>query len=620
MNLQALQKLPIPELIAYYEREDVQVLLALKKQLDDLYYNDTTEFDDFRYDLLRDRLDVLVPPTVGAQIREGEAKVELPFWLGSLNKITTEEGLEKWVNANPADEYVLSYKLDGVSCLLVYDGREIHLYTRGNGLIGSDITHLKQYITLPRLSSPIAVRGELILSKANFEKYTDEFKNPRNAVSGLIGGKKYKPAMRDIEFIAYEIVEDSSRCDSFARLKKLGFKVVTNFTTPSLSLDALQNLFLKERTEYAYNIDGIVVQSHRSYDRNTAGNPSYAFAFKMLFESDVHTSTVREVEWNVSKWGRLKPVVIIDPVKMGDGVTISRATAHNAKFVVDNAIRPGTVVVVTRSKDVIPYILEVRNNTKGEPSLPTVAYEWDANEVNFVAVEDSEESCIKRVSTFFAHLSIKHVSDATVGKLFAHGLNSLMTIIRASQEELARVPGIQARGAERIYTNIHSGLQNITESRLLSASSVLGYGIGAKRIETLLSAVPNLLKLKGKALRTAILGVEGFSDILADTVIANVPVANEFLDAIRPYCTFLVVTEKTDELSGVKVVFSGFRDKELEARIKERGGSVVGSVSKNTSVMITNDVDSTSSKVEKARELGVLIMSPGAFKKKYLSA
>jgi DNA ligase (NAD+) len=618
MNLQALQKLPIPELIAYYEREEVETLLALKKQLDDLYYNDTTEFDDFRYDLLRDRLDVLVPPTVGAQIREGEAKVELPFWLGSLNKITTEEALEKWVNANPSDEYLLSYKLDGVSCLLEYDGREIHLYTRGNGLVGSDITHMREYVKLPKLKTPIFVRGELILSKSNFEKYTDEFKNPRNAVSGLLGGKRYKPAMRDIEFIAYEIVEDSSKCDSFVRLKNLGFKVVTNFTVPSLSLDALQNLFLKERTEYAYNIDGIVVQSYRDYDRNTSGNPSYAFAFKMLFETDVHSSVVREVEWNVSKWGRLKPVVIIDPVKMGDGVTISRATAHNGKFVVDNAIRPGTVVVVTRSKDVIPYILEVRNKTPGEPSLPTVEYEWDATEVNLIAVEESNESCVKRVSNFFAQLSIKHVSDATVGKLFAHGFDSLMKIIRASQDDLCAVPGIQARGAERIYTNIHSGLQNITEAKLLSASSVLGYGIGAKRIETLLSAVPNLLKFKGDKLRTAILGVEGFSDILADTVIANVPLANEFLDAIRPFCTFAVVLKRSNELRGLKVVFSGFRDKKLEALIVERGGTVVGSVSKNTRVMVTNDVNSTSSKVEKARELGVVIMSPEEFRTEHV--
>jgi DNA ligase (NAD+) len=612
MNLPKLQSLPIDKLIEYYETENTQTLLKLKQQLDDLYYNDETEFDDFRYDYLKDTIEKRVgqSETVGAPIRVGEKKKVLPFWLGSMNKITTEAELDKWTEKYTSEKNCLTYKLDGVSCLLEFNGADTFLYTRGNGLVGSDISHIIKYINLPVLSSPVFVRGELIFSKKNFEKYKTEFKNARNAVSGLIGGKKYKDALKDIEFITYEIVEDNSSgiVKSLKTLKKLGFKVVDYLLLSNLSIDYLSNLFLQQRIDYPYNIDGLVIQTADKYDRNTNGNPEYAFAFKMLFETDIHQTVVEKVEWNVSKWGRLKPIVIIKPVSMADGVVLSKATAHNAKYVVDNAIRKGTIVKITRSKDVIPYILEVVNLEEGEPDMPE-SYTWDKNKVNIIATED-EGICVKVITNFFSQLSIKYVSIATVNNLYSNGFDSLMKIIKADQADFI-IPGIKERGAERIYTNIHARLADVSLAELLSASSVLGYGIGLKRIESLLQDIPNLLEIKSKKnLYEKILGVDGFSDILANTVIDNIEVAREFIAEISPYITYRKVKKTSTDLKNMKVVFTGFRDKELEALITEKGGKVVGSVSKNTThVIVKNNKDEGGSKLEKAKELGIQILT-----------
>lgn len=174
MNLKQLQELPIDKLVSYYNEESVESLLKIKGELDDLYYNDETEFDDFRYDMLKDTLERRVGPSkaVGAVIRPGEKKKNLPFWLGSMNKITGESEFDKWMEKYPG-KTCLTYKLDGVSCLLEYDGENTFLYTRGNGSIGTDISHLVEYINLPKLqtsisapaSTPVFVRGSLFYQR-----------------------------------------------------------------------------------------------------------------------------------------------------------------------------------------------------------------------------------------------------------------------------------------------------------------------------------------------------------------------------------------------------------------------------------------------------------------------
>jgi DNA ligase (NAD+) len=144
-----------------------------------------------------------------------------------------------------------------------------------------------------------------------------------------------------------------------------------------------------------YEIDGIIVQADIKYTRNTSGNPDYAFAFKIL--SEVAETTVINVEWNISKWGALKPRVEIEPVELA-GVLITYATGFNAKFIKDNEIGPGSRILITRSGDVIPYILKILTRT--EADMPTIEYVWNETGVDIIS-ENPDEMCIKRMLSFF---------------------------------------------------------------------------------------------------------------------------------------------------------------------------------------------------------------------------
>ena len=191
------------DLIEYFNTENLEVLHKLKLYLDDLYYNTVFEpqLSDWQYDILKEILvkrDPSYIPPIGTKIRKNDNSVKLPYWLGSMNKLKPEDENEfsRWIEKYKSDSYIIEDKLDGISCLLVIINSKIKLYTRGDGVIGSDISYLAPYIqNIPKFSRDInlAIRGELIIKKITFEnKYSDIFANPRNFVTGKIGSKTLK--------------------------------------------------------------------------------------------------------------------------------------------------------------------------------------------------------------------------------------------------------------------------------------------------------------------------------------------------------------------------------------------------------------------------------------------
>jgi DNA ligase (NAD+) len=622
----------------FLEDTDFKTLEDLKNFYDDLYYNsENSVLEDYKYDLLVEHLkkNKKFKPTVGAKLREGENRVKLPFWLGSLDKITPQEPqvFKRWMAKNKSENYIICEKLDGVACLLEYDNGKIHLYTRGDGEVGANISYLVDYFQgIPNISKKsFFVRGELIMEKDTFEnKYRDkvingkQYKNSRNMVSGLIGGKTAREGLNDIIFMAYEIVEDSAEKPTLQlkKLEKYGFEVVKYGFTDDLNLEGLENILIDFKKDSKFEIDGIVVAADEPYDRNIDSNPSYMFAFKMLFQDAIHQTTVKYVEWGVSKWGQLKPVVVVEPIELND-ITISRATAHNAKYVVENNLGPGAIIEITRSKDVIPYIVSIIKQAK-KPDMPEQKYVWDKNNVNIFITEEDNTICIKLMSDFFAQLSIKFISFATVSKMYDAGYTNILKILAAKEKDFLEIPEFQEKSAKRIYENIHQGLQNIKLSNLIAASSVLGYGIGYRKIESLLQAIPDLLQVyKNKKIDKVIdmiVEVEGFSYITAEKIANNLKYADQFIKKVNKYVTFAKSERVSDDLNGNKYVMSGFRDKELEKDIISRGGKITTSVSKNTTALIVKSKDSekTTSKFQKAEELGIPIFEKDYFIKKFL--
>jgi len=630
--IKKLAKYSDNELEKYFNTEKLPKLHEIKLYLDDIYYNTGKDsgFSDFQYDLLKEILQKRDPnyvPPVGAKIRAGDNKVKLPYWLGSMNKLKPEDinELNRWIIKNEASECIIEDKLDGISCLLIIDNNKIKLYTRGDGEIGSDISYFAHYFkNIPKnIKENIAIRGELIMKYDIFkEKYSAEFANPRNFVAGRIGSKTLKKGIEDIDFIAYEILKDGICIkpeDQLNKLKELGFDTVNYSLTSNITSEELVGKFLLSKQNSRYEIDGIIVQSNTPYVRNISGNPSYAFAFKVRLDKNIVEATVEEVEWNISKWGVLKPRIRIIPINLG-GVTITYTSGFNAKYIVDNNIGPDTIIQITRSGDVIPYIVSVIESTYAQ--LPEdIEYEWNETKVDIISKDNNNIMCVKLIASFFAALKIKHVSEATVDKMFNHGFKNIIEIVSAKQEDFEEIEGFGKRLAERTYENIHNGLKNISISLLLGASGVFGLNIGVKKVELLFNTFPNILDIykdySYEELYNEIINIEGFSDKTTVQIIDNLEWAEKFIKNIDKYITLKDEKPISDDLLNYKIVFSGFRDKILEEKIKKRGGKIVTSVSKNTTILVVADIYETSAKIKKAKELGIDIYEKEQFIKTF---
>ena len=634
IDINILKNYNYNEFKTYLESNTNQKLLELKSYFDNIYYNtDITGISDEKYDLIVDTIKTRDPDyhyTIGHTVREGENRVRLPYWLGSMDKIKPEDVnvITRWILKNPAEKYIIETKLDGISALFIFKNNEKKLYTRGDGIVGADISYLTEYINnIPNnLNSEIVVRGELIMKKRTFEiKFSSNYANPRNMVSGRLGGKILREGIHDIDFIAYEIIteqEEESPSTQINRLNSMGFTTVRNQIIFTIEIVELINTLLLFKETSEYEIDGIIVQPDKEYIRNISGNPDYAFAFKMRFEENLKQTEVLEVEWNISKWGQLKPIVIIKPIQLG-GVTNSKATGHNGKFIFDNNIGPGAIISITRSGDVIPYIVAVIQPVT-EPQMPDIPYKWDETRTNIFTETNGCEMCVKLLTSFFSSLGVKFVSESTIRKLHNNGYNNLFKILRATEDEISVIETFGKVSAKRIYNNIHNNLQNLSIPLVLGASGVFGFGLGKKRIETLFKDIPHILTIYKNISRDEmmerVLNVEGFAEKTALKIVDNLVWADKLIFLLSEFATFEkeIIENNNEFIFSKKFVISGFRDKILENEIVRKGGKIVSSVSKNTDFLIVKNLNETSSKIVKARELSICIIEVEEFKNTYL--
>lgn len=648
------------ELKDFLLTQNIDKLIAFKNLCDIKYHNPGTPIlDDTRYDLLKDYIIskkpeqakvIGAPPLVGSEVAYPNApsKSDLPFYLGSADKITEElvhKGkLLQWLNQHPAQTYIVSDKLDGVSCLLVSDEGDLKLYTRGDGLVGTDISHLSKVIQhIPKLSADgyLAVRGELIISRKDFEIFFRNkvingrmYQNARNTVTGLIGSKSHREGLNLIQFVAYEVVVEKwekSLKDQLTYLSNLGFKVVpylertsqellNNTIVPTMvdnrrvlnlnNLKDIRNTYVSRSSNSEFDIDGLIVQPNAPYIRNTEGNPKYLFAFKMLLDEDIRQTTVIDVVWEVSKQGRLNPVIHVLPVSVA-GITISKATGNNARYIADAGIGPGAVVEIIRSNEVIPKIHSVI--TPAAPKFPNVPYEWDNNRTFIFTKVADPTACVKLISEFFAKIGAKGISEGTVQKLFDVGYNTLFKILDLGEKEIAIIPGLGYTSAHNIKNSINEAMKTLTIPKLLGSCSVLGHGIAEKKVDLLFEAYPNILDLCGtiseSELRGMLSKIKGFGEATYDKIAPNFKYACEFVERMKKYSTLSTRRTSGGPLTGYKFVFSGVRDVRLEDRIKDLGGACTTSVSGQTSALIVANLGKETGKIKDARSKGVRIYS-----------
>jgi len=609
----------------------------------DKYYNSPNPIiTDALYDILIDFLKIKdnkskVLKNVGAKLKSKD-KVKLDYWLGSMDKIKPPSNqLEIW-SKKYKPPYNLSDKLDGVSALLTYKHNgQIGMYTRGTATEGMDISHLIKYLNLPDyntvlnfckkntikgITNLIAFRGELIINEKTFgANWSDTLKNGRNSVAGLVNSKNINPNLaKDTNLVIYEVVEPFYPIEKqFNIIEEIGFNTVVNKTiNENLTYEMLSKYLKERRSKSEYQIDGIIVTSCGKHERNIDGNPDYAFAFKDILEDQKAKTSVVSIEWNISKDGFIKPTILLEPVIIG-GVEIKRVTGNNAKFIVDNKLGPGAQVEIIRSGDVIPKIEKVIKVAK--VTLPNMKYHWNETKVDIILdnQEDNLDILVKNIYYFFSKLETKGLGEKNVEKMVNAGLDTIPKILAADNELFSTVEGFGEKTANNLVASIKKALTNVPLAKLMAASNKLGHGIGEERIKQVLSVYPNLMVNYKKWTKNEFIDnikeISGWEEKTASLLVNNFDDFIKFFTTIKQYISIeqvkinkLIKGEFTDKT----VVFTGFRDKELEAKIESQGGKIGSSISKNTDYLVVKDqetIDSPTDKVSKAVSLGIKIIT-----------
>ena len=589
-----------------------------------------------------------------------KTKVVLPYWMGSLDKIKPSTNtFDKWIG-DFTGPYVLSYKLDGVSALLCKKDGQIRFYTRGDGYEGQDISHCINMIgiNVSKLVEGDAIRGELVISKENFTTIKDTMANARNAVSGIIGAKRPDTKLlKLVDFVAYWVLSPELKASEqlkYIEKKEFVPRSVEYWNKKTITMEMLSKLLVDGRKSHKYEIDGIVViDDSKYYTLENGSNPSYGFAYKQLLTDQIAESVVVDVIWEVSKDKYIKPKIKIDTIELG-GVEITFATANNAKFIVDNVIGPGAIVQIVRSGDVIPKIEKViKPADLGKPKMPNIDYAWNETNVDIIATDLDADTMnkiiVKKLIFFFSTLGIMWMGEGMCEKFVSAGYDDLWKILLADKKDLEQIEGLGSTMIDKLYGSISNGLENRALAEIMCASQIFGRGIGVKKFKLITNAHPNILdiyKEKGSVHTTELINnIKGFDVKTTTKIVDNMNGFIKYLDKFLKIKPNLLSDDKTkstkstkstnstkstksdtsksekssktnlDEYAGKTIVFTGFRDKEIENELEKLGSKITGSVSKNTNVVIASNPGEDSNKIVRAKELQIKIMSKEEFYK-----
>ena len=566
---------------------------------------------------------------VGTNVEKEKNKVVLPYPMPSQDKIKPNtDALELWKKKYPGP-YVLSCKLDGVSGMYSTEGATPKLYTRGNGLVGQDISHLIPHLRLPRIKNMV-VRGEFIIPKATFkEKYHNKFANPRNLVAGVINRNSVdKEKIGDIHFVAYEVIQPVLKPSAqMERLKEAGFETVLYRVEPNITNDLASEILIDWRTNYLYEMDGVIITDDNVYPRKATGNPDHSFAFKMVLSDQMAEAKVVNVIWTPSKDGYLKPRVQIEPVHLG-GVTIEFATGFNGAFIQENKIGVGALIQIIRSGDVIPYIRGVTTPAE-DGMMPAVPYKWNATHVDVMLEDISSDATVreKNITGFFRGIEVEGLSSGNIARIIAAGFDTIPAILKMTVGDFLKVEGFKEKMATKIYNGIKEKLGAASLVSLMSGSNLFGRGFSDKKMELILAENPDILVStdsdENKIAKLS--SVKGIAAKTAESIVKNIPVFKEFLiecDLEGKLNTASANLEHLDivlnhPLNKKSVVLTGTRDKALMAALKTVGANLGSSVSKNTFAVIAATLDEDTGKAEDARRLGVPIFTPATFTAQY---
>lgn len=600
-----------------------------------LYYSGNAEISDEDYDKLEaelkeadpnnEILDFVGTPVVNNKIKHDEKML-------SLNKTYKVEELIKWKESY---EIVSTFKIDGSSCSLIYFNGDLTLgKTRGDGEYGENITQKINHIpSIPKKmnsNGKVEVRGEIYIDESNFVHLCDEMQklglekptSQRNIVAGILGRKENIELSRYLQFQSFELIGEKSiksEQDKFIYMKKQGFEI-PDFKILKTAKDVED--VLEEAKGFIENgsflIDGIVftyneIKLHEELGA-TAHHPRYKMAFK--FQGSTKVATINEITWQVSRNGVLTPVAEIKPVELS-GAMISRVTLHNYGLVNEFKLKKGDQIEIVRSGEVIPKFLEIKKPSNEEyevPSnCPSCSNKLSIEDIRLICTNDYCPSKVLEEITYFVQtigiddLSRKRLSEMIKTKF----VKTIPDLYELTVEKLLTLEKTKEKLANKIFKNIEGS----KKADLLTFLASLGIaGGGRNKCEKIIlsgfNTLDQILDLSVEKLSS----IEGFaqksSEDFVESLSSKKKLIKQLLDkGFNPKSSLDI---KESAITGKKFCITGTLSRkrsEVEKDIKENGGVIVSSVSKNTDYLVTNDTESSSSKFKKAQQLEIPILS-----------
>ena len=648
---------------------DLERMQNIVQQLNDAsnaYYNGKGELmTDYEWDALFDELKKLEEKTgtilensptnnVSADTVSGE-KEEHEFSALSLAKTKLPSDLVKWADSRPI---WLSWKLDGLTLVVTYDnGKLTKVVTRGDGHIGTNITHLSKAIhgIQQKIAEKghLVIRGEAVISYADFEKFRmeseEDYANPRNLASGSLSLKDVDEVKRrNINWVPFTLVYTEKEFHHWGEqmeyLEKLGFQTVEHEFIESPTFENVQNVidaWTKKVTDFInpYPVDGLVI-AYDDIDYAKGGSVTghhatrAGYAFKWQDESVL--TKLSYIEWSCAA-STITPVAVFEPVQL-EGTTVKRANLCNISECERLAIgSKGTEIEVIKANKIIPKVIRVQK-TEGQFEIPNVCPVCGAPTIIHISEASgtktlrctNAECPAKELNKFTrfvskAGMDIDGISEATLATFVNEGWISEYSDIYKLDNHAEEIKNLEGFG-ERSMTNLS---ESIAKARSRSATKVI-YAL--------------CIPLVGPDVAKKLLSAYSFKDLIEIAKTTDNPCYFEHIDGIGPEksSTFVKyfhdaknisifdnlmkeITVEEEELKasgnlceGLTFVVTGdvhhyANRNELKAYIESQGGKVTGSVSKSTNYLINNDVNSTSSKNQKAKELNIPILSEDDF-------
>ena len=644
------------------KKKRMQELVELLNRAGKAYYQESREImSNFKYDALYDELKGLEEelgivlassPTihVGYEVLSELPKERHESPMLSLDKTKEVSRLKEFVGNQKA---VISWKMDGLTIVLTYRGGTLYkAVTRGNGEIGEVITNnARVFKNIPlhiSYKGELILRGEAVIGYRDFERINEtiedvdaKYKNPRNLCSGSVRQLNNEiTAKRNVKFYAFTLVKaegvdfHNSRAYQLDWLANQGFEVVEHYPVTADELEERVAYFAEKIKENDFPSDGLVlVYDDIAYGQSlgrTAKFPRDSFAFK--WADEIKETHLLEIEWSPSRTGLINPVAIFEPVEL-EGTTVSRASVHNLSIMEELELGIGDTIEVYKANMIIPQI--ARNLTRSgrieiPRTCPVCGGETRVRQMNDAkSLYCTNPECqAKRIKAFALltsrdALNVEGLSEATLEKFIARGFIHKYTDIfhlDRYQEEIQSMEGF----GEKSYANLIQSIEKARETTLPKVIYSLGIaGVGLANAKLICRESDYDVTKLMNATEEELSEIAGVGPVIAKAFteyFSSEEKKQAFLELMQELKIQEEPRNEEQQFAGMNFVITGsvnhFANRnEVKELIEQRGGKVTGSVTGKTNYLINNDVNSTSSKNKKARELKVPIISEEEFMK-----